>query len=429
MSRSLLRFLLFASTATVVVLTARTVVQAQVFETEAVGQEVLWSDFFGVDSRALGMGNTGLALGNDGSALIYNPANLARIKRIELRGGLSHLRSSDDTRFGDLSDGRRISKTRINALSVVVPVPTYRGSLVVAFGLHRINSFDRAFGVTYAETGSPDFADRGRETETGGVWKWSAGAAVDVSPRLSTGLSVHLLTGGDDYRWHSDDLTLSDPVSEDQLIKISYVGVAATGGISYALSKNMTAGLTIETPTWIAADENSSLEVDTASSAFTWVDESSVSYSVTRPFVFGLGLAGTFDRFNLAADMRYTDWTQMGFNYDSPGLDAAENATLRFIQDDLKEVVSLQLGAEYLIPAQGLSLRAGYFRDPLPVDSKFIEKERQYVTAGVGFLIDRVMTLDVAYVHGGFKLRDTDPGMYTAEYKTRRLYATFGYRI
>jgi long-subunit fatty acid transport protein len=127
--------------------------------------------------------------------------------------------------------------------------------------------------------------------------------------------------------------------------------------------------------------------------------------------------------------MRYTDWTQMGFSYDDPAFAVDESDALQFIQDNLKEVVSLQLGGEFLIPEQGLTLRAGYFRDPLPVDGKFIDKERQYFTAGVGLLIDRIMTLDVAYVHGGFKLRDADPGMYTAEYKTRRLYATFGYRI
>ena len=146
-------------------------------------------------------------------------------------------------------------------------------------------------------------------------------------------------------------------------------------------------------------------------------------------FVFGFGMAGTFDRANVAADFRYTDWTQMDFNYDSPDLDADENATLRFIQDELRDVMSIQLGGEYLFPEQGLTIRAGYFRDPLPVDKKFIEKQRQYLTAGLGFLIDRVMTLDLAYVHGGYELRNDDPGTYNAEYKTRRVFATFGYRI
>lgn len=406
---------------------------AQVFDTQALGQEVLWSDFFGVDARAIGMGNTGLSLSQNGSALIYNPANLASVKRLELRAGFSHLRLANTTRLDlggpELTDDRDISKTRINAISLAVPAPTYRGSLVFALGLHRINSFDRTFGVTFADAGGQDGAFRGREIETGGIWKWSAGGAVDISPRLSVGASLHLLTGNDRYRWDSRDATTDNVISEDQLIKLDYVGIAATGGVSFNISRSVSAGLTVETPTLLNVDEQATLEIDTLFSDFVWFDESFSSYTVTRPFVFGFGGAGTFSRFNLAADFRYTDWTQMDFNYDSPDLDAAENATLRFIQDELSDVLSIQLGGEYLFPEQGVSLRAGYFRDPLPVDERFIEKQRQYFTAGLGFLIDRVMTLDLAYVHGGYELRNDDPGTYNAEYKTRRVFATFGYRI
>lgn len=419
--------------------TISTSARAQVFETEALGQEVLWSDFFGVDARAIGMGNTGLALGHDGSALIYNPANLASVKRIELRAGFSHLRLTNDTRLdyggGDVFvDEGDISKTRINALSLAMPVPTYRGSLVFAFGLHRINSYDRAFGVTFDDVGGDDGAYSGRELETGGMWKWSAGGAVDISPRLSVGAALHLLTGKDEYRWESRDAT--NPAihyTEDQLIEIDYVGVSAAGGVSFNVSPSVSAGLTIETPTVLNADEVSTLvsSIDTLSSLYVWdfVDEGLATYDVTRPFVFGFGMAGSFSRANLAADFRYTDWTQMDFDYESPDLDAEENAALRFIQDELSEVVSIQLGGEFLFPEQGMTVRAGYFRDPLPVDEKYIEKQRQYLTAGLGFLIDRVMTLDIAYVHGGYELRNEDPGTYNAEYKTRRLFATFGYRI
>jgi hypothetical protein len=406
---------------------------AQVFDTEALGQEVLWSDFFGVDARAIGMGNTGLALGHDGSALIYNPANLASIKRIEMRAGLSHLRLTNDTRLDlggeDLTDGKDISKTRINALSLAVPVPTYRGSLVFAFGLHRINSYDRAFGVRFADFGNGGGEFRGSEIETGGMWKWSAGGAVDISPRLSVGASLHLLTGKDEYRWESRDETIDNVISEDQLIEIDYVGVSAIGGVSFNVSPTLSAGLTIETPTLLDAEENALYAIDSLFSDYIFEYPSYSAYNVTRPFVFGFGMAGSFGQANLAADFRYTDWTQMDFDYDNPGLDAEENDALRFIQDELSEVVSIQLGGEYLLPEQGLTLRAGYFRDPLPVDDRFIEKQRQYITAGVGFLIDRVMTLDLAYVHGGYELRDDDPGTYNAEYKTRRLFATFGYRI
>jgi hypothetical protein len=59
----------------------------------------------------------------------------------------------------------------------------------------------------------------------------------------------------------------------------------------------------------------------------------------------------------------------------------------------------------------------------------FIETQRQYFTLGAGFLIDRVMTIDLAYVHGGYELRDSDPGSSFADYSTRRFFITFAYRI
>jgi hypothetical protein len=122
--------------------------QAQVFDTEALGQEVLWSDFFGVDARAIGMGNTGLALGHDGSALIYNPANWPaqsvsyapdfRAWPV-IRGGL---------RRGDVFNGRRYLEDRINALSLAITVYISRFSGLCVW-VHRINSHDRAFGCIW----------------------------------------------------------------------------------------------------------------------------------------------------------------------------------------------------------------------------------------------------------------------------------------
>jgi hypothetical protein len=125
--------------------------------------------------------------------------------------------------------------------------------------------------------------------------------------------------------------------------------------------------------------------------------------------------------------MHYSDWSQLDLDYDDPTLSETEET--EFILDNLKESLSLHIGAEYLFPDQGVTVRAGYFRDPLPIDERFIESERQYVTFGAGFLIDRVMTLDLAYVHGGYELRDMSPGTYFSDYKVRRLFATFAYRI
>ena len=410
-------------------------VSAQAFDTVSLFQETINSDFFGVDARAMSMGNTGIVTARDGSALIYNPANLARVRRIEARGGFSHLRLQEDSRIidpglGTLDDGRDMNKTRINAASIVLPIPTYRGSMVVAFGVHRMNSYDRAFAVTIPEPNFPSVnTSEGREIEKGGLWKWSAGGAMDLSPRISAGLSLHLITGHDEYGWtrvymHNDpqqSITLNDGIDVD------YLGVGATAGLAYQVSPVVSAGVMVETPSYIEANEHYESVLDTAFSRYEWYDESYSDYSIHRPFMFGFGLAGQFDRFMIAGDLRYKNWSQLSFNYTDNYL--PDNREDQFIEDNLKEVVSVHLGGEMLFPEQGVTVRAGYFLDPLPIDSRYIESQRKYFTVGGGFLIDRVMTVDLAYVDGGYKLRDATPGTYFADYKVRRLFLTFAYRI
>lgn len=410
-------------------------VSAQAFDTVSLFQETINSDFFGVDARAMSMGNTGVVTARDGSALIYNPANLARVRRIEARGGFSHMRMSEDSRIidpdlGALTDSRDLNKTRINAASVVLPVPTYRGSMVFALGVHRVNSFDRGFAVTIPEPAFPMInTSEGREIEKGGLWKWSAGGAMDLSPRLSAGLALHLITGNDEYGWtrvymHVDP---QQSITLNNGIDVTYIGVGATAGLAYQVSPVVSAGVMVETPSYIQASEHFESVLDTAFSQYEWYDDSYADYSVHRPFTFGFGLSGQFDRFMLVGDLRYKDWSQLSFNYaDNYYPDNRED---QFIQDNLKEALSLHFGGEMLFPEEGVTVRAGYFIDPLPIADRYIESQRKYITVGAGFLIDRVMTVDLAYVHGGYELRDADPGTYFADYTTRRLFLTFAYRI
>jgi len=410
---------------------------AQAYDDVGLFQETINSDFFGVDARAMSMGNTGVVSARDGSGIIYNPANLARVRRIEFRGGLSHLRTKNETTYDaggahERNDGLDLRKTRINAVSLTIPVPTYRGSLVFGFGVHRVGSYDRARALSI-DVGdvSPDYYDyTERETEAGGLWKWTAAGAIDISPRLAAGLSLHLLTGKDKFGMTSQlvGLDASQTITELHDIDIDYVGAGADAGLNYSFSPVWTAGLVVSTPTYLSAEEHSVRDLDTAFSNYIWNTEDAISnYALTRPFSFGLGLSGQFERILVVGDMHYTDWSQLDINYDDPSL--SEGQDTEFILDNLKEAVSLHVGAEFLFPEQGVTVRAGYFLDPLPIDGKFIDSNRQYFTAGAGFLIDRVMTLDLAYVHGGYKLRDFDPGSYFSDYKVNRIFATFAYRI
>jgi long-subunit fatty acid transport protein len=402
--------------------------------TEALFQETINASFFGVDARAMGMGNTGVVSARDGSAMVYNPANLARIRRIEFRGGLSHVRRSNNTDLvtgGDTySDGRDLNKTRISALSLVLPVPTYRGSLVFGLGLHRVNSFDRAFGARIPE---PDLSQyvmsRGRELESGGLWKWTAAGAMDISPRVAVGLSLHLLTGEDDYSWtrYYSTGNPTDWANYLETINNDYIGVGATAGLNFDVSQELSVGFTIATPTYLEAEEHYYSEEEYSYSDTIYYEETYSDYSIRRPFTFAFGVSGSFDRLLLVGDLHYADWSQLEFNYDQDYLPT--NREDQFIQDNLKEALSLNLGGEYLFPEQGINIRAGYNYDPLPIDNEFIESQRQYFTVGAGFLIDRVMTVDLAYVHGGYELRNADPGSFFSDYKTRKVFVTFAYRM
>lgn len=435
--------------------------KAQVGDDVAVGTETVSSDFFGVDARAMSMGNTGLALPLNGAALVYNPAGMAGVKRLEFRAGFSHLRSTgiSTVLYGaePSEEHQNINRTRINALSLMFPIPTYRGSMVVGLGIHRVGSYDRTLGRNWVESFENVFyGDSARTLESGSLWKWSGGLAVDISPRISTGFSLHVLSGGDEFRgdgqssisrfYESPDRYVDTISVFEQSGDINYLGLAGTAGLRWNVSEQVGFGLTVESPTYLAAEETTVLSryfyeiTDTVNSAFFWekfLAESTTvfipNYNLTRPLAVGVGACVSMRQFNIAVDLRYMDWTQLGFNYDNPdldpGLEEDESRILRFIQDEMSDVLSVATGVEYILPQYGLSFRAGYLRDPVPVNARYIEKQRQYVTAGVGFLIDRIMTLDIAYVHGGYELRDDDPGTYNAEYKTRRLFATFGYRI
>ena len=67
-----------------------------------------------------------------------------------------------------------------------------------------------------------------------------------------------------------------------------------------------------------------------------------------------------------------------------------------------RDVLRYSIGAEYVIPSLSLSLRGGLFSDPLPFKDQFINNNRNGYSLGLGVLIDQVLTIDLAYVHGSY---------------------------
>jgi hypothetical protein len=58
-----------------------------------------------------------------------------------------------------------------------------------------------------------------------------------------------------------------------------------------------------------------------------------------------------------------------------------------------------------------------------------VKKDRSFFTTGIGFLIDQVMTLDIAWAHGTWEIQDFLTFGMIEKYTTDRLFVSFAYRL
>lgn len=389
-------------------------------------------NFFGIGARAMGMGGAHIAVANDATALVYNPAGLARVKRIELSGGLTHQRLRNRTGFFEVTkshfnDGFLQSNTRFSSGAIVLPVPTYRGSLVFALGVNRVASFDKA--VKY---NNPEKHDEVTRLESGGLYLWSFAGAIDISPDISFGGAINFWTGRYDYSMRADS-TYDDGYSSwgyrwDDAIKDKYSGWNLKFGVRVQPNKFLVLGGTIETPVTYTIEEDWLFLTDTLfyKPDYDWVgwEEPGISeYKFTLPFSLGFGMALNFNNLILAGDLNYTDWTQMEYRR----LDVKAEAN-RVIKDVYKEVLRWHIGGEYLFPQIGTKFRIGYFQNPFPYESQWIKSDRHYFTGGVGFLIDQVMTVDLALVHGSWEFNNLSTDL-ASKYITNQIFLTTAYHF
>lgn len=410
-------------------------------------EEVTAGNFFGIGARQMSMGGAGIAASLDGAALYYNPAALAGIHRIEFQLGLTHQKFSNTTTqppnryvgFTSVQNGSDIdmTKTRLGTVNLSVPVPTYRGSLVLGFGINRIHSFDRAAVLDVIDRNAVglELNDYAKEFEIGGIYMYSAGAGVDISPNLSLGLALNVYSGEDEftYDYRYVDETNNYEEAENRQITEDYIGVSLKGGLLARPNANLSIGLTIESPLdyqveWVYLQE----VYNPDSTPDTYLSQSVVEYDLTRPFIFGAGLVYRFHTFTLTGDAEYIDWPQMSYN-DNPFMEL-DNDSLAYLYRD---VINLRGGIEYQIPAAGLALRGGVFSNPLPYRKEFIDDDRQGFSFGFGWLIDRVLLLESAFVHGSYKRRyspanadyvNEGTGTAFAEDSFSRVYFTLSYR-
>jgi len=393
-------------------------------------QEITVGNDFGVGARAMGMGGAYTSVADDFTALYWNPAGLSHLKRMEFYGALSQEKVDKETEYFGDTNSTFTSNTRPNSFGIVLPVPTYQGGLAFAFGVNRVQSFDiRSKVKGFNDRTLVDDPELGQLSideltdESGGIYSWDFGAAVDIAPNIALGATLSVLSGRYDYslKLDANDTKNLDSnitgISYQDTITTDYLGVEGKVGLLARVAKPLKLGLTINIPMSFSASEYWTQDTYYAYDDGTddsQYDEGTFDYDISHSFGFN-DISRSFRflfRFNLglsllpipnaliSADVSYTDWTQTEYS-EPPSTYVNED----FI-NDYRATAGFRVGAEYYIPKAGLMLRAGYIRDPLPYkpEGTEIKTDRQFITAGVGLIMDESFSMDIAYIKGFSKV-------------------------
>lgn len=406
-------------------------------------EEYAIDHFAGVGARAMGMGGAYVAVAEDFSAVLWNPAGLAQLRRIEAYGALfPYMRQKTTSVFYGSPRSDEISKAKLGSLGVVFPYPTYRGSLVFTAGFNRVRSFDTVLSIDgYSDYQAAQVTATSQDE--GDLGAFSLAGAVDISPSMSLGLAVHIWDGRDE---HTQDVTQRDTrqldpdllgYSAHRTFSDEYDGVSVDLGAMLRGPLGLRFGATLSSPVRFRVDEEWTEREQYQNEDSTYADPASRSgtypYHLTLPYQFGFGVSWTRPNVLVAAGFHYADWSQVEYD-PGPPVEGLTNAEFRRQHHG---TLRTHLGCEVLIPVINVNGRIGYYRDPFPRkeekgDSEGlgpafrVDNERDFLTLGAGVLIDRVLAVDVAWVSG---LTELVQQRTAEERRTSRLVLSAGYRL
>lgn len=349
--------------------------------------------YVGSGSRALGLGGTYTGIADDYSAIWWNPAGLAQVKRIEMQGSLSRTGYGNETSYYGGSDDGSTSALRLNNAGIVFPVPVYQGALSFAFGYTQVQAFDRRTQVVSATQGTSGAWDDFDELEKGRLGMWTMAGAMDVSPNLALGIGINYWAGLDDYTLtghYTEGVTRS---YTETSLKTDLSAWGANFGGLFRLGRAARIGAMFQTPI------NMSMEED-------WQDgeESGYfDYRMTYPAVFRVGASFCPGRWLVGADVEYRDWTSLEYRTDTPYSGVSRTSANQQIKKDYQSTTRLSLGGEYLFPAYGLRARAGYSYEPSSYKLNDGDDDRNIFSFGLGVLVDRSVMLDAAIQTTSYK--------------------------
>ena len=140
-------------------------------------------------ARPASLGGAFTAVSDDAFALVYNPAGLTQIRKKELSFGINYYSRDLSTNYRGYNSLIPNSSTGISHLATIYPFPTYRGNLVLGFGVFRVGDSNlEYFKSAYRSDLSGTI--KNILNQTGTIYQYRFGAGIDISPRIAVGANL-----------------------------------------------------------------------------------------------------------------------------------------------------------------------------------------------------------------------------------------------
>ena len=337
----------------------------------------------GSGARALGMGGAFIGIADDATAASWNPAGLIQLETPEISGVISYQDRQEDRTFllnPGASGSFPIDLTDLNYLSVAYPFALSGRNMIVSLNYQTLYDFNKEVRASYfySQPFPGPMGSRHTSFEIEGYLKaLSPAFAVQITPRLSTGITLNWFSNSLGCEWetrYTDSLMgefAGFPYSRDVLYEDEYQfdGINLVVGMLWNITPEITLGMVYKTPFDADIHYREVYQVSATTQQTPPTVVADEDQTMRMPPSYGMGIAYRLsDAFSLDLDIYRTDWQDYVLR-QADGRELSLFTGQERHRSDTQPTHQVRVGGEYLYILEEkyvIPFRAGLFYDPEP---------------------------------------------------------------